>query len=179
MLTYCEPCPENMKTTCGAGFAATAGGEILAFAVRKRGDGFASVLDDECAAMRKGVAAKLAGEGNIGEIQLRMRMQMSGEIGEGVISGRFGLGGDRQELIRPWLARDDAARGASSRTTCALVPPMPSDVTPARRGDPLRRPIGELAVDEERTIFQLDVGIQMSESGGWRAIARARARGLS
>ena len=34
------------------------------------------------------------------------------------------------------------AAGASSRTTCALVPPTPSELTPARRGAAARGPVG-------------------------------------
>ena len=46
--------------------------------------------------------------------------------------------------------------GASSRTTWALVPPMPSELTPARRGAPSGRPGAQLGVDEERAAREVD-----------------------
>ena len=37
-----------------------------------------------------------------------------------------------------------AGAGASSRTTCAFVPPMPNELTPARRGLPFDGHVGKL-----------------------------------
>ena len=61
--------------TCGAVLRGNAGGELLALAVGERGDCVRSVFDDQRAAMRKGVAAELAGEGNVGQIQLGVRVR--------------------------------------------------------------------------------------------------------
>ena len=48
----------------------------------------------------------------------------------GVFADRVSTCQGREEL-------DGAAPGASSTIACALVPPIPSEVTPARRGLPL------------------------------------------
>ena len=84
--------------------------------------------------MRERVASEMERKGSVGEVRLGMRGQVRGKVGEAP---------DRQRMpiLRRQRASDMASAGAasagfgaSSRTTCALVPPMPSEVTPARRG---------------------------------------------
>src|SRR4030095_8146371 len=48
---------------------------------------------------------------------------------------------DLADIGISWYGRDGpdgSTAGASSRTTCALVPPTPNELTPARRGTPSR-----------------------------------------
>jgi hypothetical protein len=80
---------------------------MLALSLGERGDCFRSIVYDDCAAMRKGVAPKMAGEGNIGQIEFRVRMEVSGKIGNGAVSGRFGFSRYRQELVGRRLAHYD------------------------------------------------------------------------
>ena len=75
--------------------------------------------------------------------------------------GRRASRREEQELrARARAAAARAAAGASSSTTWALVPPMPNELTPARRGAVGRRPRAQLGVDEERAA-------RRSRSAGW------------
>ena len=140
-----------------------AGGNLFAHCLRQRADCFVLVLDDQRSAMRESVAAKLAGEGNVSQIQFGMRVQVIGEIGKGAVTRSLGLCRDRQQLPGLWISRlcqqrrcffqHDVRIGAADaqrRHTCAP-------------GRTVGRPIGELAVDKKRTVLQLDVRIQLLE----------------
>ena len=90
----------------GRGARGSAGDQFFAVDAGERGDGFGLVFDDDGAAMRKGRAAKLAGESSVGKVQFGMRGQVRGEIREGLIGGGCGFCGDGENLIRLWLARE-------------------------------------------------------------------------
>ena len=87
-----------------------------------------------------------------------------------------------QELPRPRRRRPASAGasstplGASSSTTWALVPPMPNELTPARRGRPARRrPGAQRGVDEEGAAREVDLRIGRRGSAGWAGAAGGRS----
>ena len=73
-------------------------------------------------------------------------------------------------------APEGAAAGASSSTTWALVPPMPNELTPARRGAPPVRPGAQPVVDEERAAREVDLRVGRRRSAGSAGSPRAPAR---
>ena len=97
--------PGEQEHNRGRGRRGYSGGDLFALCLRQRVDCFARVLDGQCAAMREGVAAKLAGEGNVSQAQLGMRVQVIGEIGKGALRRSLGLCRDRQQLPGLGLAR--------------------------------------------------------------------------
>ncbi len=103
MFTYCEPWPE--KRNIRRSVSRISGDEFFTVVTVERGNGFARVFDYDGAAMRKCLAAKLAGEGNVSQIQFGMLCQMRGEIRKGLIRGGFGLCGNREHLLGLWRAR--------------------------------------------------------------------------
>ena len=151
------------------------GNEPFAIETGERGNGLSHVFDDDGAAVRKCRAPQLASESNVGKIQFRMLCKMRGKICKGLIGGAFGLCGNRENFGTSSCWRVSRTAAASSTITCALVPPMPSEVTPARRGVAARGPIGELAVYVKRTASKLDVRIdllEMQAGGNLRVLQR-------
>src|SRR5262249_56543275 len=84
------------------------------------------------------------------------------------------------ETVRSWHSRelpDGARSGASSRTTCALVPPIPREVTPARRGIPAIRSQARSSVLTKNGLFSKSIsgfGFEKLRLGGRRRFSRAR-----
>ena len=99
--------------------------------------------------MLEGFPADLLGECDIREVHVFDRSQVCGDCG----TITFNASGVRAESGSSWCAaarRGRTGAGASSSTTWAFVPPMPSELTPARRGARRRRPGGERVLDAER-----------------------------
>ncbi len=114
---------------CFGGEAATAGEDFCGVGTAQELDGLGDSFADEEAAVIKGAAARLEGEGDVAEIEAGIGFEMGGEICGGGVERGAGPGGEDEDLRRS---------GASSTMTWALVPPTPKELTPARRGRPLR-----------------------------------------
>ena len=91
----------------GRNFGRYSFGDVKVFATCEGGQFIAGFSDDESTPVCKSVAAELAGEGDVGKIEIGVRVQVSDEIGEAVFSSGFSLCGDRQELIGLGLAQQD------------------------------------------------------------------------
>ena len=78
---------------------------------------------------------------------------------------------EQQQLVRARGARRPAPSGASSSTTCALVPPTPSELTPARRGAPPRAQSRSVALTKNGLLAKSISGFGASKcrlGGIWR-----------
>ncbi len=134
MSGYCAPWPGNMKATPASaprGLPRCAAGPGAASA---RAASAASRGDDE-GAVREGAPAELQRVGDVGERRVRVRRPGAQP---GCVRAAASAVALRAESTSSCAAagRGRARRcgGASSSTTCALVPPTPNELTPARRG---------------------------------------------
>ena len=66
-------------------------GDLPALCTLKGNDCFGVIRNDPGAAMGKLLTTQLASEGNIGEFQFGVRVQMGGEIVDGMFRGSFRL----------------------------------------------------------------------------------------
>ena len=127
-----------------------AGGNLFALNLRQSAHGLACVLDGQRSAMRKCVAADLAGEGNVSQIQFGMRVQVIGEIFESVIRRSLGLCRDRQQL--PGLCRSrlclQRRRFFQHHVRVCSANTQRRHSSATRRS--VGRPVGELAIDKKR-----------------------------
>ena len=126
------------------------------------------------AAVGEGAAADLQRVGDVGEAQLGVLVQVSRPgCCAGALERRVGVFAEStQELAGVGVDGRRAPRGgASSSTTCALVPPMPNELTPARRGRRSRRPLAR-ARRSRRT------GCRRNRSAG-SGVSKCRLGGIS
>jgi hypothetical protein len=69
----------------------------------ERTDCISRFSQDECAAVWKGVAANVAGEGRVSKAYFRVSSKVGNEIGSAELQGRPGFCGDGEKLIGLWL----------------------------------------------------------------------------
>jgi hypothetical protein len=80
------------------------GCDLLAFRSHERLNRLARIVDDERAAMREGVPAELASEGNVGQVLFGVRLKVRREIVNRPVGASFRLCRQRQQLARPRAA---------------------------------------------------------------------------
>ena len=107
-----------------------------------------------------------------------MLRRCDGQVACRRVQCRLRLRRQREQL--PAAARDPTVHGsgASSSTTCALVPPKPNELTPARRGTPSVRGHGvRRAFNAEGAVREIDVRVRSLEvhAGGSSPCRRASA----
>ena len=73
-------------------------------------------------------------ERHVGQRQVLVAREFGGKRGPGILQGLGGARGQQQHLRTARGRAGGEVRGASSTTTCTLVPPTPNELTPARRG---------------------------------------------
>ena len=95
-----------------------------------------SNLADDRPAEPESLAAQMTGERDIRDVR-RIFFQMLRQVLAPSRRAPPAFSRTASALAMDAKNRTAGARGASSRIACALVPPMPSEVTPARRGLPL------------------------------------------
>ena len=143
MPAYCAPWPGNMnadlaRDRLGAGPSCAAGwrsepAQLRApsSARRRRGDAGTRAGRPAGSTRRRRIATPRARR----DARPAARARASSAVGV-----RAESTGD---LRRVAVGSGAAAAGASSSTTCALVPPMPNELTPARRGAGRRGPLAK------------------------------------
>ena len=129
---YCAPWPGNMKTSGGLSLrrarSSPASARKASIACSRDGAG-------DGGAMPEGAPAGLKGEGDIveGDIGTRRRVRRRARSPRREAPRRCGPTAAARGGVAPPGGRARSA-GASSSTTCTLVPPTPNELTPARRG---------------------------------------------
>ena len=135
MPAYCAPCPGNRNATTAARRPPTTLDRRgrLAAAPRPRRPASPHTT---IAPLRKAAPPDLQRVGDVGERRGRIAARGApASRAVAVSSARRVCGRQHQHLRAPLDgARAGVRAGASSTTTCALVPPMPNELTPARRG---------------------------------------------
>ena len=102
---------------------------------REHLDRFIPAVANEESPVRKEPATDLKCEGGVGKADGRVRRNIASQVQGGCVQ-RCGC---LAESTSNWLAFcrndwDGVGAGASSNTTWAFVPPIPNELTPARRG---------------------------------------------
>ena len=164
MRAYCEPCPGHRNPTLGQLGADLAAAGPARLGRGEQARGIAGARGDDVAAVREPAAADLQRVGDVGE---QGRVVTGG--GRGVLQElrevRAGLGErggaarrDQEQLRGRAATGSTAPPGAPPRaTTCALVPPTPNELTPARRGPAACGPRRQLGLDPERRAREVDL----------------------
>ena len=127
---------------------------------------------------REGPAADLEGVGDVGRASSSGCALAGGAARSAAGRVQRGRRARREDQQLPAGATAPAgagAAGASSRTTWALVPPMPNELTPARRGAPSARPRAQLGVDVERARREVDLRVGRLEVQARRDLPGARS----
>ena len=88
----------------------------------------------EHAALLKATAPDLQGVSHIGQGRLRVLLEGLSWRREVMASNAEGVFAESSSNCTDREGPDAARGGASSTITCTLVPPMPSELMPARRG---------------------------------------------
>ena len=120
---------------------------------------------DDDGAVLEGGAGGGQGVGDVGEVELGLRVEVrraaarpaprrAASVLAESSHGQRAAGGAGAGV---GLGRRGSAAGASSRMTWALVPLMPKEETPARRGRPVRRPGAGLGEQLDRARRPVDV----------------------
>ncbi len=134
MPTCCAPPPANMKVTDGAPRSVTAPATRGDAPAPKTATASAAIGAHERAPMRESLPPDPQGMRDVAQRQVGVGSQERGEVPRGRVEGGLGLADHTSSVLASCGRARVGAAGASSSTTCALVPPMPNELTPARRG---------------------------------------------
>ena len=180
MPGYCAPPPGNMKAMRPLGGGCRVGEHPAGVAALEQRDGLVAVAHREHPALGEVAAPDLERPRDVGEVEVGVRRGGGRRGGRRWPSRASRLRAESASRRQRVGARSTAARsGASSSTAKALVPPTPSELTPARRGRrPSRRQSASSSLTKNGLSLELDVAgcsPRSSGSAGARRWRRASA----